>query len=110
MQEVSFPKMRLSRASGRRRGHSVQPLSRQGLRGGRVARPYSFFNVPVGAQDPDTGTAATAEDTNMDAASLLTAPNRFMAVKICVPIGPSTLTLIPVGSPLTARPKASKTT
>ena len=65
---------------------------------GALLGPYAFFNVPVGAQDPDTGAAASAEDTNMDAASLLTAPNRFMVTKICVPIGPSTLTLIPVGS------------
>lgn len=60
--------------------------------------PYQYFNVPIGAQDPDTGAQATQEDTNMQAASLLTAPNRMLVTKINVPIGPSTATSITVGS------------
>jgi hypothetical protein len=99
MQEVLSPKMQAF--AGLRGGEEAIRYSlyhAKDFAAGALLGPYSFFNVPVGAQDPDTGTAATAEDTNMDAASLLTAPNRFMVVKICVPIGPSTLTLIPVGS------------
>ena len=99
MQEVLSPKMQAF--AGLRGGEEAIRYSlyhAKDFAAGALLGPYSFFNVPVGAQDPDTGVAATAEDTNMDAASLLTAPNRFMVVKICVPIGPSTLTLIPVGS------------
>jgi len=68
------------------------------LAAGALLGPYAYFNIPIGQQDPDTGAQCSQEDTNMDAASLLTAPNRFMVTKICVPIGPSTLTLIPTGS------------
>ena len=99
MQEVLSPKMQAF--AGLRGGEEAIRYSlyhAKDFAAGALLGPYSFFNVPVGAQDPDTGGAATAEDTNMDAASLLTAPNRFMVTKINVPIGPSTLTLIPVGS------------
>ena len=65
---------------------------------GALLGPYSYFTVATGQQDPDTGTQATQEDTNMDASGLLTAPNRMMVLKICVPILPSTATSIPVGS------------
>lgn len=68
------------------------------LPAGALLGPYRYFNVPQGAQDPDTGTQATAEDTNMQAAGLLTAPNRFMVMRICVPILNSTATAVTVGS------------
>jgi hypothetical protein len=99
MNEVLSPKMQAF--AGLRGGEEAIRYSlyhAKDFAAGALQGPYSFFNVPVGAQDPDTGVAATSEDTNMDAASLLTAPNRFMVTKICVPIGVATATLIPVGS------------
>lgn len=65
---------------------------------GALVGPYSYFNIPVGAQDPDTGAAASQEDTNMDAAGLLTAPNRMMVTKVCVPVLNSTATTLAVTS------------
>lgn len=77
---------------------------------GALLGPYQYFNVPQGAQDPDTGAAATQEDTNMQAASLLTAPNRMLVTKINVPVLCSTATSIPVGSLITTESFADDVT
>lgn len=70
-------------------------LSAQALLG-----PYVYFNIAQGGQDPDTTSPSqlTQEDSNMDAAGQLAAPNRMMVTKICVPVMNSTATAIQVGS------------
>ena len=68
------------------------------LAAGALNANYQFFNVPVGAQDPDTGAAASQEDTNMNQAGILSAPNRMFVTVMNVPITAPTTDLIPVGS------------
>ena len=74
-----------------------QLFHHKNLAGGALSAKYTFFNVPIGAQDPDTGAQASEEDTNMTQSGLLSAPNRFFATKIHVAIAPPTTDLIPVG-------------
>lgn len=73
--------------------YHYKDLAAAALRG-----PYAFFNIPVGSQDPDTGAALAEEDSNMDAAGILTAPNRFMVRKICIPVTCITTDTTPIGS------------
>lgn len=70
------------------------------LSAGALLGPYTYFNIAQGGQDPDTTSPSqlTSEDSNMDAAGVLTAPNRMLVTKVCVPVLNSTATAIQVGS------------
>jgi hypothetical protein len=99
MNEVLSAKMQLfANLRGNEEAIRYSLYHHKDLAAGALRGPYSYFTIPVGQQDPDTGAAATEEDTNMDAGGLLTAPNRFMVTKICVPIVAITTNTIPVGS------------
>ncbi len=92
---------KLQRFAMLRQGEEAIPYTlfhHKNLAAGTLSVKYTFFNVPVGAQDPDTGAAASEEDTNMYQAGLLSAPNRFLVRKIHVPVTTITNETIPVGS------------
>lgn len=99
MNEIMSPKMAaFAQLRGGEEAIKYSLFHHKDLAAATLLGPYSYFNIPVGAQDPDTGAAATPEDANMDAAALLTAPNRMMVLKICVPILCLSTNTIPVGS------------
>lgn len=55
----------------------------------------TYFQNPVAGQD-QFGAAVTQEDSNMDVGGQLSAPNRFLIDRICVPVEPATTEATPV--------------